>query len=115
MPWNRIHETVAEAMGAPPPTLVHIPTDLLARVAKRAFISQVNFQYNNIFDNSAARRDLNFRYTIPFAEGASRVVTWLDANGKIENSDNDPYDDRILAAWERHNERMSHDLQDIDK
>ena len=55
MTWNRIHQTVASAIGAPPPTLIHIPTDLLARVAKRAFISGVNFQYNNIFDNSAAQ------------------------------------------------------------
>ncbi len=114
MPWNRIHETVASAMGAPEPTLVHIPTDLLARVAKRAFISEVNFQYNNIFDNAAARRDLNFRYTIPFVEGARRVVAWLDTHHKIENSDDDPYDDRVIAAWERHNARMAQDLHGID-
>jgi len=115
MSWNRIHATAAEALGAPPPTLVHIPTDLLARVAKRAFISEVNFQYNNIFDNRAAHQDLNFRYTIPFAEGAGRVVAWLDAQDKIENSDNDPYDDRVIAAWERHSARMVQDLHDLDR
>lgn len=114
MSWNHIHEIVAAAMGAPRPILVHIPTDLLARVAKRAFIAEVNFQFNNVFDNSAAANDLNFRYTIPFAEGAQRVVHWLDARGKIENSDNDPYDDRVIAAWERHNEKLLDDLKGID-
>src|SRR3712207_8790745 len=39
MTWNRYHAAVAEGMGAPPPTLVHIPTDLLARaVPERAWI-----------------------------------------------------------------------------
>ena len=28
--WNRIHEIVAEALGAPKPNLIHIPTDLLS-------------------------------------------------------------------------------------
>ena len=114
MTWNQMHAIVAEALGGPPPTLIHIPTDLLAKIAKRAFISEVNFQYNNIFDNSAARRDLNFRCTIPFAEGARRTVAWLDARGKIENSDNDPYDDRVIAAWERHNAQMAQELRDLD-
>ena len=114
MPWNRIHETVAAALDAPAPTLVHIPTDLLARVARRAFISQVNFQFNNTFDNAAARQDLNFRCTIPFAAGARRTVNWLAAHGRIENSDEDPYDDRILAAWERRSKSMAHVLQGIN-
>ena len=97
--WNRYHELVAEAMGAPPPTLVHIPTALLARVAPRARPCAENFQYNNIFDNSAARADLDFRPSIPFVDGVRGVVAWLDANGRIENSDDDQYDDRVIAAW----------------
>ncbi|MFN8514471.1 MAG: NAD-dependent epimerase/dehydratase family protein [Chloroflexia bacterium] len=99
--WNRYHALVAEAMGAPPPALVHIPTELLAAVAPRARICAENFQYNNIFDNSAARADLDFRYTIPFVEGVRRAVAWLDANGRIANSDDDPYDDRVIAAWQQ--------------
>ena len=99
---------------APSPRFVHIPTDLLAQVANRAFISRVNFQFNNIFDNGAARKDLDFRTTIPFEDGVARVVAWLDAGGKIENSDEDPYDDRIIAAWESNSARMIEDLRGID-
>jgi nucleoside-diphosphate-sugar epimerase len=102
MTWNEYHRTVAEAIGAPGPTLVHIPTDLLVRVApNRAAWCGFNFQFNNIFDNSAARADLSFRYTIPFLEGARRTVAWLDERGRIEDSDKDPFYDRLLAAWER--------------
>ena len=28
-------------------------------------------------------------------------MAWLDANDQIENSDDDPFDDRLIAAWER--------------
>ncbi|GAB4467572.1 MAG: SDR family oxidoreductase [Armatimonadaceae bacterium] len=104
--WNDIHRTVAQAIGAPEPILVHIPTDLLSRLTERAFIDRVNFQYNNIFDTTAARTDLGFSYTIPLSEGARRVYDNLDKNGRITNSDDDPLDDRILAAWERATDGM---------
>jgi nucleoside-diphosphate-sugar epimerase len=110
MTWNRMHEIVAEALNGPPPTFVHIPTDVLASLGGRAFICRVNFQYNNIFDNAEARRDLEFRCTMPFAEGARRVVAYLQATGRISNSDDDPYDDRIIDTWRRHQEQ----IRDLD-
>lgn len=100
--WNAIHYAVAEALGAPRPQLVHIPTDLLGRVAPRAAEWCVeNFCYNNIFDNTAARRDLGFAYTIPFAAGIRRVIAHLEANEGFEDSDEYPFYDRILEAWGR--------------
>ena len=115
MTWNRYHEGVAEALEAPKPTLVHIPTDLLARIApRRAGISVDIFQYPSIFDNSAAMADLGFRYTIPWVEGVRRTVAWLDARGKIENSDDDPFDDRLIAAWQKQTDSMAADLTGID-
>ena len=60
-----------------------------------------NFQFNNIFDNSAAKKDLNFRYTIPWVEGVRRMAAWLIANRAIENSDDDPFDDRLIDLWVR--------------
>lgn len=115
MTWDRYHEGVAEALNAPPPKIVHIPTDLLAKFApKHASISIDVFQYPSVFDNSAAMADLGFRYTIPWVEGVRRTVAWLDARGKVANSDDDPFDDRVIAAWERLGAQMAHDLADID-
>jgi nucleoside-diphosphate-sugar epimerase len=100
--WNRYHECIAEAMGWPGPALVHIPTDLLlSALPRRAAVVAENFQFNNVFDNAAARQDLDFRYTIPFAEGARRTVLWLDSKGWIVDSETEPYYDRLLAAWDR--------------
>ncbi len=101
MTWDWYHRTVAAAMGAPEPALVHIPTDLLAAVApERARPAVLDLHYTNIFDTTAARRDLDFHYTIPWAEGARRVIAWLDAHGRIADSDTDPFDDQVIAVWE---------------
>jgi nucleoside-diphosphate-sugar epimerase len=100
--WNAYHQIVANALGAPPPTLVHIPTELLGRVApEMAEWCVENFHYNNIFDNTAARADLGFEYRIPFSEGARRVIAWREAHGGFESSDDHPFYDAILTAWER--------------
>jgi len=98
--WRAYHEILAQAIGAPPPEFVCIPTDALVRLAPReAFLSAVNFSYNNLFDNSAARADLGFRVTVPWRETARRTVDWLAANGKLENSADHPLYDQVIAAW----------------
>jgi len=112
IPWNRYHETVTAAMGWQLPKLVHIPTDLLVRLAQlRAGVCYDNFQFNNIFDNTAAHTDLGFRYTVPFAEGVRRTVTYLEERGLIADCEKDPLDDAILAAWEKHCAAMQEELR----
>mgnify|MGYP000932892791 CR=1 FL=1 len=105
--WNRYHELAAEALGAPAPTLVHVPSALLARLnPARCGICLDNFQFDNIFDNSAARADLGFSYTIPFVEGVRQVVAWLEAHGGLADSDADDGEDAIIAAWQAACERL---------
>lgn len=109
--WDQYYQKAAEVLAAPVPHLVHIPTDLLSQVVpKRAGSIGDNFQFNNIFDNRAARTDVGFKYTIPYAEGVQRVVGWLDERGRIQNSDDDPFYDRIIAAWERLGAGMAREL-----
>ncbi len=66
---------------------------------KAAAWSVVNFHYNNIFDNTAAKLDLDFRYTIPWAEGVRRMVAWHDARGSIDSSPDDPLYNKIVDVW----------------
>ena len=100
--WDAYHQVVAAALGAPQPKLLHIPTDLLGAVAPKAAEWCVeNFHFNNVFDNAAARADLGFEYTIPFAKGARRVIDWLEAHGGFEDSDGYPFYDRLIETWER--------------
>jgi nucleoside-diphosphate-sugar epimerase len=112
--WNQYQARVAEGIGAPTPTLVHIPTDVLYPLDRRAYITAINFQYNNCFDPAAAKADLGYRYTISIAEGAQRIYARLQATSRLENSDNVPQDDRILAAWERMNAQLKLELSDLN-
>ena len=114
--WDRYTELVAEALGAPTPRIVHIPTDLLARlVPQRARILVQNFRFPNVFDTTAARTDLGFRYTVPFLEGARRTVAWLDSRGLIDGAaDADPEYDRLLELWERLGQRMTAELAESE-
>ena len=109
--WNQYHQTVARVLGGPEPRLVHIPTDLLVQIApERAGICGDNFQFSNIFDQSASHQDFDFAYTIPFDLGVKRIAGWLEAHGKIPDSDDDPYDDLIIAAWKVFGEDLTRKL-----
>ena len=102
-------------MNAPKPTLVHIPTDLLGKIAPKASgISVEIFQFPSIFDNSAAIRDLGFKQEVSWVEGVRRTVAFLDERGRIENSDNDPLDDKIIAAWEKLTAGMQSELAGLE-
>jgi nucleoside-diphosphate-sugar epimerase len=99
--WNQYHETVAKALGCELPEVIRIPTEVLYKFApEQSFWAKVNFQFNNIFDNTAARRVLDFRYTVSWLEGAKRMISWLDANGKIDGSSPD-YFEPVIQAWKR--------------
>ncbi len=99
--WNGYYEGIAQAMGAPRPKLVHIPTDVLGRALPQTAMWCVeNFSHINIFDTSAAERELGFRYTVPLVEGARRCIDWLAAQGQIGRAEDYPWYDRIIAAWE---------------
>ncbi|MEZ4860811.1 MAG: NAD-dependent epimerase/dehydratase family protein [Caldilineaceae bacterium] len=112
--WNQHHQQVAAALGAPAPTLIHIPSTLLAKAVKAAAWTELNFQYNNIFDNSAAHRDLQFHYTIPWQQGVQRTVAWLDERDMVENCANEPEYDHIIAAWEQCGAGMVKALADLN-
>jgi len=98
--WDLYVQRIAQAVGAPEPQIVHIPTDILMKVAPNRYgVVGENFQYNNIFDNTAAKTDLDFRYTIAWKEGVRRMTAWLEAHQAIENSDLEPFEDRLIQMW----------------
>lgn len=102
MSWNQYHQTVARAMGAPQPELVHIPTDaLVTALPVAAEWCKENFQYNNIFDNRAAETDLDFQYTVSWEDGVRRVVGWLDQLGRISAMDEPAFYDALITTWQQ--------------
>lgn len=107
MTWDQYYRSIADVIDAPAPDLVHIPSTLLAQIdAQRGLRALENFQYSNVFDNTAARRDLGFRYTVPWKDGVRRVVGWLESKGQLAGSDADSVDDAIVAAWRKAVKRL---------
>lgn len=112
MTWNYYWQCAADAVGSPLPELVHIPTDLLIAIAPDlASWAKENFQHNNIFDNSRAREDLGFRYTVRWKDGIRAAVEHLRANGPFEDSAKYPWYDRIIEVWKRHSAQMIEELK----
>jgi nucleoside-diphosphate-sugar epimerase len=106
--WNRRYEIAAQVLGVSDLRLVHIPTDVLARISPQLSRSTVqNFSGHNIFDNAAAREDLGFRYTIPWEQGVRQIIDWLDRNGAAPDEAIDAAEDRIITAWEKHTADMA--------
>ena len=91
---------IAEILNAPAPNFVCIPTGVLAKIVPvESEWCVENFQYNNIFDNSAAKEDLDFKYTISYKEGATRCINWLKENKAIEDCSKHGFYEEVLKKW----------------
>ncbi|GLX67509.1 NAD-dependent epimerase/dehydratase family protein [Paenibacillus glycanilyticus] len=115
MTYNQYWSIVAKALQAPEPKFVHIPTDLLqAMLPKRAEWCAENFQNVTIFDNTAARTDLDFRYSIRWEDGIRAVINELDLQGSIAGSEERVYYDRLLECWQEQVNRLISELRPYD-
>ncbi len=98
--WKSMYQIVAEILGADEPEFVCIPTDILAKLTPvESEWCVENFQFNNIFDNSAAKEDLKFQYTIPYRQGATRCISWLKENKGIEDCSHYSFYEGVLKKW----------------
>ncbi len=114
--WNQYHQRLAEAMGAPEPNLVHIPADLLIRaLPDEAMTTYLNFQYTNIFDNSAARTDLGFEQTIDWQTGAKRTYDWLVEHDRIDDWRSFPLYDCVLDGYKQQSNELIISLSNLNK
>ncbi|TVR61525.1 MAG: NAD-dependent epimerase/dehydratase family protein [Spirochaetaceae bacterium] len=115
MSWDYYWRATARALGVSDVEIVHIPTDVLERLAPRlSSWIPVHFQFHAIFDISAAETDLGFRNTIPWEDGVARCIAWFRENGGYENSDDYPAYDRLLEAWHGSIEQMARRLQRVE-
>lgn len=102
MTQNHIWHTIAEVIGAPEPDFVYIPTLLLAKMAPaEAEWCRENFMHNNIFDNSKAKRDLGFKYTVPYRDGVKLCYDYLTKHNLIEDCEKYPFYDAIVEKWKK--------------
>lgn len=100
--WNQIHEILAAAAGVKP-TLVHVPSDLIAAYDKAWGESLLGDKTHSfILDNSKVKRLVpDFICTTPFSRGAEEIIAWHmadPARRKVDETFN-ALCDRILQAY----------------
>ena len=97
--WNEYYRTLADALDAPEPELVHVPTDALLEVApgKTDFLAD-HGRYSTTFDITKARRDLGYEQSISLERGAREVIAYLEESDSITGED-DAFIDALIANW----------------
>ena len=115
MTWEAYYRAVAKVMDSPPVRFVRIPAGLLAGMApKSAEWCALNFQYNNIFDNTAAKQDLGFQYTVTWEEGVRRMVAFNDRLGLIDKAESCEIYDAVVENWLRFEKKIVNDMEGKD-
>jgi nucleoside-diphosphate-sugar epimerase len=97
--WDQYIQQIADALGVACPPLIHIPSSILAQIGITICVE--NFQFDNIFDNSKAHRDLHYQYTISWKEGVRRMAQWFEDHGKWPNCDERPFEDQLITGWKQ--------------
>jgi nucleoside-diphosphate-sugar epimerase len=103
--WSRICQETSEALGAPPPQLVKIPTEFICEVAPQLTGPlKGDKAHPGVFDNAKIKRFVpEFQCRKPFREGIRESVAWLRAHPDQQNLNPqlDATIEQVIAAWRK--------------
>jgi len=101
MTWDELHRQTAEVVGGAFHP-VHIPAEVLHQAAPgMAGGTYEIFAWPSVFDNTKIKRDTAYTgQTISFQDGLRRTLAWLEANHKLKDSQDNDYEDQLIAAWQ---------------
>jgi nucleoside-diphosphate-sugar epimerase len=96
--WDRYHDLLAAALGAPPPKVLHVPAEELGRrLPSRTEQCLRTLRHPGAYDCSAAERDLGYRPKVTVAEGLARNVACLRERGLIEGWQEDAEYEQLVT------------------
>jgi nucleoside-diphosphate-sugar epimerase len=102
--WDAIYRTMAAAAGCEP-TLVHVPSDLIAALYPERGGSLLGDKASSVvFHNGKIKAAVpGFRAGVSFAEGIARSIAWYDADPsrRVVNEQANHMIDRVIAAQRR--------------
>lgn len=100
--WNQIYQIIGHAAGAEP-QLVHVPSELIAAYDPIWGAGLLGDKTQSmVFDNTKIKRLVpDFVASIPFSQGAEKIIDWYDADPARQQVDQafDRLLDRIIAAY----------------
>tara|TARA_B100001013_G_scaffold329622_1_gene244040 strand:- start:227 stop:1231 length:1005 start_codon:yes stop_codon:yes gene_type:complete len=99
MSWDDYHRRAADAIGCSI-EIVHVPAEVLLEVCpERCSLLGSQGQWNQCYDVSKLMRDVpEFRPRVTFEEAIQAGVTGMEDRGEWKNSDEDTWEDEIIAA-----------------
>ncbi len=102
--WDAIYRTMGQAAGCEP-TLVHVPSDLIAALYPERGGSLLGDKaWSIVFDNRKIKAAVPaFSPRVSFAEGMARSIAWYDADPsrRVVNEQTNRMIDRVIAAQRR--------------
>jgi len=103
--WDQIYRIFAGAAGAPPPQIVHVPSEVIAAHDPNWGAGLLGDKaHSMIFDNSKIKRFVpDFQATIPLSWGAKEVMAWYDADParRTINEKFDQLQDKLIELQRR--------------
>ena len=105
--WNRIYTLLAHAAGVDA-NLVHIASDYLGAFDPKLRDSLLgDHACSAVFDNSKIKRFVpDFKCTVPFAEGARRIVEWFDADPAARETVDTEWDEKMDMLIEKYQSNL---------
>ena len=101
--WNRIVETLANALGVEA-NIIHIPSEVIATYDAAWGAGLLGDKaHSMVFDNTKIKRLVpDYVATIPFHQGAAEIVAWYESHpdARNVNEDLDRLMDTMIAAYE---------------
>jgi nucleoside-diphosphate-sugar epimerase len=96
--WADWHRAAADALGVEA-DLVGAPAELLIAINPERYGSlRSNFAHTQVFRNAELERLLpEWRPTTDRRSHIQATIEWMDRNGRVANTDDDPLEDRIIA------------------
>lgn len=87
--WDQIYRLFAEVAEAPTPTLIHVPSDVIAAHDSRWGEGLLGDKAHcMIFDNQKIKRFVpDFTATIPLFQGAREIMDWYDGDPSRQKVD----------------------------
>lgn len=101
--WNEIYEEIAQALGAPPLKIRHIPTRFICEVAPRFKGTLLGDKaHPGVFSNAKLRALVpGFTCATSFRQGVAESVAWLRCHPEAQNlsTELDAEIELVLARW----------------
>lgn len=101
--WNQIYSEIAQAVGAPDPTVISIPVDFICGLAPEMIQKLKGDKASHgVFDNAKIKKAVpDYACGISFRAGIREAIRWFndESSRKIVDPATDAIHETVIAEW----------------